>query len=67
MKDQNILSFKKFQVLQCTTLVSFLSNHFDDRRRYKFNVVGSVSNDVTFKRLTSNISQVRVMVDDFHI
>ena len=48
-----------FQVVRCPPLVTFLKDQFRDRRRYKFEVVPSSSNDVSFKRLTSNISQVR--------
>jgi UDP-N-acetylglucosamine-lysosomal-enzyme len=49
-------------VESCTPLVAELKSKFEDRRRYKHVVVGD--EEVSFKRLTSNVSHVVRELDD---
>ena len=49
-------------VVRCPGIVSELKSHFMDRRRFKHEVVGD--DDVSFKSLTSNVSDVVRALDD---
>lgn len=60
--DSKLPVVSKALVVRCPGIAAELKSHFKDRRRFKHEVVGD--EEVSFKSLTSNVSDVVRALDD---
>ena len=58
------ITFVKLKFKVCHPVKKFLWTHFRSRNRYPHEVVEESSNYLSFKRLTSNVSDVIALTDD---